>query len=101
EEELEGLDGAGVQVVVAVLAVVEVKAAELPELQEARHDHLDVDVGGMVPEVHQGERPLPELAHAVVAGAPVRDDGRVEGGLVELVLDEELEALGQGAIDLA
>jgi hypothetical protein len=30
QEELEGLDGAGVQVVVAVFAVVEVEAGQLP-----------------------------------------------------------------------
>src|SRR6266496_6715947 len=77
------------------------EAPELPELDEPGHDHLDVDVGRVVPEVDQGERPLPELAHAVVAGPPVVEHGRVEGGLVQLVLDEQAPALGQDAIDLA
>ncbi len=101
EEELERLDGARVQVVVAVLAVVEMEAGQLSELDQAGDDHLDVDVGCVVPQVDQGEGPLPELADAVVARAPVVDHRRVEGRLVELVLDEEAPARRQGGIDLA
>jgi len=53
EEELEGLDGARVEIVVPVLAVVEMESRKLPELDEPGHDHLDVHVRGMVAEVHE------------------------------------------------
>ena len=43
----------------------------------------------------------PELARAVVARAPVVEHGRVEGRLVELVLDEHAEAVGQRRVDRA
>ncbi len=101
EEELEGLDRAGVEVVVAVLRVVEVEAGELAELDEARDDHLDVDVRRVVAEVHEAERLRPQLARAVIAHAPVVDDRRVEGRLVELVLDEEPPVRRQSRVDVA
>ena len=53
QEELERVDRAGVEIVVAVFAVVEVEAAELAELDEPGDDHLDVDVGSVMPEIHQ------------------------------------------------
>src|SRR5215207_8601762 len=101
EEELEGLDRARVEVVVAVLRVVEVEAGELAELDEARDDHLDVDVRRVVAEVYEAERLRPQLERAVVARAPVVDDRRVEGRLVELVLDEEPPVRRQGGVDVA
>ena len=97
QEELERLDRAGVEVVVAVLAVVEVEPAELAELDQPRHDHLDVDVRRVVAEVDQARRLFAQLARAVVARAPVVDDGRVERRLVELVLDEQPPVVGQAA----
>jgi hypothetical protein len=53
QEQLEGLDRARVEVVVAVLAVVEVETGQLAELDQPRHDHLDVDVRRVVAEVHE------------------------------------------------
>ena len=52
-------------------------------------------------EVHEREGPLPELADAVVARAPVVQHRRIESRLVELVLDEQPQALGQGVVDLS
>jgi hypothetical protein len=77
-----------------------VEAAQLPELDEAGDDHLAVHVRGVMAEVHQRERAVPELAGAVITDTPVVEDRRVEGGLVELVLDEEApvrrQARGRG-----
>jgi hypothetical protein len=79
QEQLEGLDRSGVEVVVAVLAVVEVEARELAELDQPGHDHLDVDVLRVVPEVHERAGPLSELARAVVADSQSFSTG-AEGG---------------------
>src|SRR5206468_1299919 len=76
-------------------------AGELPELDEAGHDHLDVDVGRVMAQVDERERPLAQLARAIIAGAPVVDAGGIEGRLVQLVLDEEPPALRKGAVDVA
>ena len=56
QEQPERIDRAGVEVVVAVLGIVEVEAAEAPRVHQARHDHFDVDVGRVVAEVDQAER---------------------------------------------
>ena len=61
EEQPVGVDRAGVEVVVAVLRIVEVEAAELAELDQPRDDHLDVDVRRMVAEVDEAEGLRPEL----------------------------------------
>ena len=53
QEQLVRVDRAGVEVVVAVLAVVEVEAAQLSEAGQAGDDLLDVHVRRMVAEVDQ------------------------------------------------
>ena len=53
EEELVRLDGSDGEVVVAVLRVVEVEAAEPTDHGEAAHDLLDVGAGKVVSEVDE------------------------------------------------
>ena len=60
QEQLERVDRADDQVVVAVLAVVEVEAAEPALAGEQRDDLLDVDALGVVAEVDQHARARPE-----------------------------------------
>jgi hypothetical protein len=67
---------------------------KLAELDQARDDHLDVDVGRVVAEVHERERLVAQLARAVIARAPVVQHRRVERRLVQLVLDEHAPAVG-------
>ena len=50
-------------------------------------------------EIHEGERVFTELLYARVVRAPIVHHRRVEGRLVELVLDEQPEARRQGAVD--
>ncbi len=101
QEQLERVDAAHDQVVVAVLPVVEVETPETPLVEEQRHDVLDVDLFGVVAEVHQDLRPLAQpLAHRE-GRAPVGEVGVVEGRLVGLVLEEHPHALGHGGVDLA
>ncbi len=50
EEEAEGIDRPGVEIVVAVFRIVEMEAAELPGIDQPRDDLLDVDVRRVVPE---------------------------------------------------
>ena len=53
QEQLVRRDGPDSQVVVAVLRVVEVEAAEAADHGQPAHDLLDVGVGQMVTEVDQ------------------------------------------------
>jgi hypothetical protein len=71
QEQLKGLHRPGIEVVVSVLAVVEMEPAELSELNQARDDQLDVHVRRMMSEIDQRPRAIAELAGAVVARAPV------------------------------
>ena len=75
------------------------KSAELAELDEPRHDHLDVHVRRVVPEVDERERARPQLFHAVVARAPVVEHRRIERRLVHFVLDEQPPCVRQCSID--
>jgi hypothetical protein len=88
-EQRERVDGPRDEVVVAVPAVVRVEAAEQAVAREDRDDLLDVHAVGVVAEVDEDLRALADLAAEQGGGAPVGEVGRVERGLVELVLDEQ------------
>ena len=111
-EELERVDRAHDQVVVGVLAVVEVEAAEEPFGQEERDDLLDVRPLRMVPRVDQDLSLRAEAAADERCGAPIGKVRAVEAGLEELVLDQEphirrkqrvelLERCGQAPVPVA
>ena len=99
QEQPVRIDRARIQVIVAVFRVVEVEAAEPPGMDQARDDHLDVDVRCMVTEVDQAEGLGPERLRRHERGAPVLDDGGVERRLVHLVLDEQPPVGGEPRVD--
>src|SRR5208282_2275731 len=101
QENLERVDRAGVQIVVAIFGIVEVKAAKALKLDQARNDLLDVRGRRMMTQVHQALHVCAELRRANETGAPVRDHRRVQGRLVELVLNERTPSVGQGRDDHA
>ncbi len=100
QEQAERIDRAGVEIVVAIFRIVEMEAAQPAELDEARHDHLDIDIGRMMAEIDQAPGVLAEAGGGQVIGPPILDHGRIEGRLVHLVLGEQLPALRQTSIDL-
>ena len=91
-EELEGVDRADDEVVVRVLAVVEVEAAEQALGQQERDDLLDVRALRVVARVDEHLRLRAEAAADERGRAPVGQVGAVEGRLEELVLDEQAHA---------
>jgi hypothetical protein len=99
QEQLERFDRPRVEVVVAVLAVVEVEPAELSELDQPRDDLFDVDVRRVVAEIDERERAIAERLRAGIARAPVVDDRRVERRLVQLVLEEQPATPRQRLVD--
>ena len=99
-EELEGIDGPDDEVVVGVLAVVEVEAAEELLGKEERDDLLDVRPLRMMAGVYEHLCLRPEAAADERGCAPVREVGAVEGRLEELVLDEQPHALRKCRVDL-
>ena len=99
EEEPERIDRTGVEIVVAVFRIVEVEAAELFRMDEARDDHLDVHVRRMVAEVDEAEGPRSKRLRGKERRAPILDHGRIEGRLVHLVFEEEPPIRRQPGID--
>src|SRR5262249_36394114 len=99
-EELERIDRAHDQVVVRVLAPVEVEAAEQALGEQHRDDLLDVRPLRMVAGVdeHLSTRPEPAAEHR--RRAPVGQVGAVEAGLEELVLDEDAHSVWKLGIEL-
>ena len=53
QEQLVRIDGARIQIIVAIFRVVEVKSAELAEGLQPRDDLLDIHVRRVMPEIHQ------------------------------------------------
>jgi hypothetical protein len=53
QEQLVRVDRPGIEIVVAILAVVEMEAAQLAEAVQARHDLLDIHVGRVVAQIDQ------------------------------------------------
>ena len=94
-----GLTEPTIEVVVAVLAVVEVKAAEAALVVEHRDDLLDVRALQVVAEVDEHLRALAEPRADGQRGAPVEQVGRVEGRLVGLVLEQQLLLGRQRLVD--
>ena len=100
-EQLIRIDAANHQVVVAVLLVVQVEATQASLLQEDGHDLLDVGTHRVVTGVHAHLRPLADVLAYAQRLAPVLDVGVIEGGLVELVLQEHAAVVGKRRINFA
>ena len=76
------------------------ESAEPSGRDEARDDQFDVGVRKVMAEVHEARRPVTEGLREHQRRAPVLHDGRVEGGLVGLVLGEELPRCRHVGVDL-
>src|SRR5262249_32122783 len=100
KEELERIDRAGDQVVVAVLAVVEVEAAEPVLSCKQRDDLLNVYAVWVMSEIDEHLRAWSEFLTEQERRTPIGNVGRVEGRLVGLVLDEQLDVLRERFDDL-
>ena len=99
-EELEGVDGADHEVVVGVLAVVEVEPAEDPLREKERDDLLDIRSLGVVAGVHENLRLRTEAPADERGRSPVGQIGAVEGRLEKLVLDEQPHPGREGGVEL-
>jgi len=98
---LKRVDGAGVEVVVSVLAVIEMKAGQLVELDQPRNNHLYVNGRSMMAKVNEAFCLLAQLTCTDVIGTPVLHHSRIKSRLVELVFDEYFPVLRQRRIYLA
>ena len=65
EEQAEGIDGAGIEIVVAIFRIVEVKARKLLDADQPRDDLFDVRVRWMMPEIDQAFRLGAEFLAAI------------------------------------
>ncbi len=100
QEQLVRIDRSGIEIVVAVFGVVEVKAAELAEAVQSGDDLFDVDVRRVVAEVDQALGLGAQLLRRQDARSPVRDHRRIEGGLEHLVFEQHAPVVRQGRVDL-
>src|SRR5262245_41901567 len=69
KEQLERFYRTGVEVIISILAVVEMKSTELPELNQPRHNHFNVHVRRMMAKIDKAQGFRPELTRAVIAGS--------------------------------
>src|SRR3954447_1981012 len=89
KEQLERLNGAGIQVVVAVLAVVEMESAEFLELDQPRDDHFYINVRRVMPQIHKTRCLWTKLTSAVIADSPIVDHCGIKRWFEELVFQKE------------
>ena len=99
-EQLEGVGRADDEVVVRVLAAVEVEAAEQPLGQQQGDDLLDVRAQRVVAGVDEHLRLRAEAPADERGRAPVGQVRAVEGRLEELVLHEQPHPVGQRRVEL-
>ena len=83
-----GVDAAHRQVVVGVLAVIEVEAAEHVFVDQERDDVLHVGARQVMSGVNQHLRTVPRFMRKRIGHAPIGDVRVIERGFKGLVLDE-------------
>ena len=88
-EEFKGVQRTNDQVVVSVLAVVEMEAPQPVLIEQLRDNLRDVSPLRMMAHIHQHLGLRTQLLCHQQRRAPVRQIGGVETGLEELVLDQE------------
>ena len=76
------------------------KTGEFAELNQPRHDHLDVHVRRMVAQIDQAESLRAKFPSAVITRAPIVNDGGIERRLVELVFDEQSPVVRERGVDV-
>ena len=95
QEELVRLDAAGRQVVVAVLAVVEVKASELSNAVQTRDNLFDVDVRRMVSKIDEAFCLRAEFLGGHERTSPIGNHRGIKGGLKQFVFEQHQPVAGQ------
>ncbi len=75
------------------------EAAQFSEPVQARDDLLDVHIRRVMAQVHQALRLGPQLLRRQDARPPVGDHRRIEGRLVQLVLQQHAPVARQGGVD--
>ena len=71
EEQTEGIDRAGIEIVVAVFRIVEMEAGEPPGADEARNDLLDVGGRRVMAEIDEALGLRPKLVRRHQARSPI------------------------------
>ena len=74
KEQAIRINAASVQIVITVLAVIKVKAAEFAELCQAGDDHFDIHIRRMMPKIHEAFCLVAHLLRDQQVSAPVLDD---------------------------
>src|SRR5205807_3330699 len=92
EEELERVRRSDYQIVVGVLARVEVESPQPRPIEKLGDDLLDVHALRMVTGVNEHLRLRTKVVAYRVSGAPVRQVGAVEPRLEKLVLDQQADS---------
>ena len=100
-KELERVGGTDDEIIVGVEAGVEVERPQASESQELGHDELDVRARRVVSGVEADDGTVSECGALHVGRSPVRDVGRVERWLEELVLEHEALVASEAVVDLA
>src|SRR5260370_2502654 len=77
------------------------ETGQFAELNQPGYDHLDIDVGRVMAQVHKAECFRSQLTRAVVARPPIVDYGRIKSRLVKFVLDEYTPIVGHCIVDFA
>ena len=100
QEEFERVHAARHQVVIGILAVVEVEAAQPAGVEQERDDLLDVHARRVVSQVHEDLRLGAQREAQRVGRAPVRDVRAVEGRLEEFIFHEHAGVVRQVRVNL-
>ena len=69
------IDGSRIQIIVAIFAVVEMKPTKFAELDQPRHDHLDIHRWRMMPKIDQTIRLIAQFFGDHVIRTPVLHHG--------------------------
>src|SRR5262245_20971501 len=75
------------------------KARQPTELNQPRHDHLDVHIRGVMPKIDKAQRLGPKLPGAVETGSPIIDHRGVKRGFIQLMFEENAPAIRQRLVD--
>ena len=76
---------AGIEIIITIFGIIEVKAAKFSGANEAGDDHFNVHVGRMVAKVNKAKRLRPKLLSDHQTGAPVLHHCRIESRFIHFM----------------
>src|ERR1035437_1548967 len=88
KEQLKWFYRTGVKIIIAIFAVIEMKTAELSELDKTRHDLFNIYVWSVMAKVDETRRLFAQLFRANIARSPVVYYRRVKCRFVKLMFDK-------------